>query len=228
MRGVRKLALALALVVLLAAAFSACGGDDSDSSSAASTAPAPEKNSGGDATEPDQSGKPDGGGEEESGSGGSDSAADSGGSSSGEGSASFRSPGGDNSIQDFGKEADSSEREDAAAALRAFLQARAKGDWATQCDNLAKAAIAPLEELIARSSQIKGKGCAAALEALTGGAPASTRASPLTSAGVASLRFEGDRGFALFHGAGGSDYFVPMAKEDGEWKVGAISPSEFP
>jgi hypothetical protein len=220
MRGGQKLALGLALLMLFAAVFSACGGDDSDGSSTATATTMTTPEGGGEKTaEPN-----DGGEEKES---GSDSE-DGGGASSDEGSASFRTPGGDNSIQDFGEESDSSDRTEAAATLTAFLEAREKGDWQGQCDNLAKIATAPLEELAARSPQVKGKGCAATLEAITGSAPASTRTNPLSAAGVASLRVEGDRGFALFHGAGGSDYFVPMAKEDGEWKVGAIGPSEFP
>ena len=48
------------------------------------------------------------------------------------------------------------------------------------------------------------------------------------TAGIASLRFEGNRGFALFHGAGDVNFFVPMIKEDGKWKVGAIAPTEIP
>lgn len=46
--------------------------------------------------------------------------------------------------------------------------------------------------------------------------------------GIASLRVEGDRGFALYHGAKDVGYFVPMVKEEGEWKVGALAPSDFP
>jgi hypothetical protein len=225
MRGVRKLALALALTALLAATFSACGGGDSNGSSTASTATAAPESDGGAGGKPVES---NGGGKPAKPAGVGGEKRESGGTSSDEGSASFRVPGGDNSIQDFGQEADSSERQAAAAALTAFLEAREKGNWQGQCDNLAKAAIAPLEELAKRSPQVKGKGCAATLGMLTGDAPASTRANPLTAAGVASLRVEGGRGFALFHGTGGSDYFVPMVKEGGEWKVGAIGPSEFP
>jgi hypothetical protein len=95
------------------------------------------------------------------------------------------------------------------------------------CASLAKAAVAPIEQLAARTPQLRGNGCAKVLEKLTARAPSSTRKNTL-SGGIASLRVEGDRGFALYHGTGGVDYFVPMAKEDGEWKVGAIAPSEFP
>ena len=79
----------------------------------------------------------------------------------------------------------------------------------------------------AHSPQLKGKGCAAILKTLMGQTPSSARANPMT-AGIASLRFEGNRGFALFHGAGDVNFFVPMIKEDGKWKVGAIAPTEIP
>ena len=46
--------------------------------------------------------------------------------------------------------------------------------------------------------------------------------------GIASFRVEDDRGYALYHGPKGVNYFVPMVNEDGEWKVGALAPSEFP
>jgi hypothetical protein len=206
MRGVWKIALLLAVSALLASGLAACGGGDSGDSTAASTATATEEST-------------TAAGSEDEGSGGSSSADD--------GSSSFRTPGGDNSIQDFGEEADAGELDDASTALSAYMEARAKDDWAQQCKLLAETTVAPLEQLATRSAQFKGKGCAAILEGLMSRAPASTRTNTLTH-GIASLRVEDDRGFALYHGAGGVDYFVPMVKEDGQWKLGAIAPSEFP
>lgn len=143
------------------------------------------------------------------------------------GSAAFRTPGGDNSIQNFGEEADTAEVDAATATLASYMRARAEDDWARQCATLAQVTIEPLQQLAARSPQLKGKGCAAILTALTAGTPRSTRVDTMTD-GIASLRVEGDRGFALYHGAKGVDYFVPMAEEGGEWKVGALAPTEFP
>jgi hypothetical protein len=208
MRGVWKFALLLAVSVLLASGLAACGGGDSSDSTAASTATTTQESTAGSGSE-----------SEDEGSGG--------GSSADDGSASFRTAGGDNSIQDFGEEADAAELDDAGTALSAYMEARAEDDWAKQCVLLAKTTVAPLEQLATRSAQFKGKGCAAILEGLMSRAPASTRKNSLTD-GIASLRVEDDHGFALYHGAGGVDYFVPMVKEDGQWKVGAIAPSEFP
>lgn len=252
-RGVTKLLLATALVLLLATGLAACGGDDSSDpttgsapattqGSAPTTTPEDDGSSqkekepgddrGGSTVGSDDSG-PDSGDSGSGGSGSDDSGSDSGSrdSSKGspskeEGSASFRTPGGDNSIQDYGEEAAAEERAAASAVVAGFMRARASGDWATVCDYMASATLKPLEQLASRSPQFKGKDCAAMLETLTGTAPDSTRASTL-SGSIDSLRFKGDRGFALYHGTDGQDYYLPLVKEDGEWKVGALAPSAF-
>jgi hypothetical protein len=218
------------LAALLALAAVGCGGGSDDSSTAA-----PATTGAGETTSSSQGGEDHGSAERQPGDdkggskqGGDDSS--SGGSqssSAGEGSAPFRTKGGDNSIQDFGDEADSGEREAAETNIEAYLEARAKGDWAKSCEMLAAGAIKPLEQLAQSSPQLKGKGCAAIIGALSSQLPASSRANPLTQ-GVASLRIEGDQGFALFHGPHGTDYFIPLAKEGDQWKVAALAASEFP
>lgn len=42
-------------------------------------------------------------------------------------------------------------------------------------------------------------------------------------ADVGSLRFEDDRAFILYRGAGDMVYAMQMTKEDGVWKVGGLS-----
>jgi hypothetical protein len=213
MRGVRKLLLVLALVALMATGLAACGGGDGDDSiSSSNPAPAQEKT----ATAPQRS-TPEDSAKQGS---GKDSSTD-------EGSASFRTQGGDNSIQDYGGEADRAEIDAATAVLRSYLDARASADFAKQCVYLAKGTVAPLEEFAKRSSQLKGKGCAEILSALVSNASTAALTNTLTG-DLASLRIEGKRGFALYHGDEDVDYFVPMVKEGGEWKVAALSPSEFP
>jgi hypothetical protein len=217
-----------AIIALSALGLAACGGGDSSDSTATATASqgttaASTTEDRGSAKSKKEQGDDKGGSSQ----GSDDSGTDDSGSSAGKGSAAFRTPGGDNSIQNFGDEADAAEVAAASTVLAAYLRTRAKDEWAQECAYLAKAAIAPLEELAGRSPQLKGKGCAAILAALGSGVPASARANTMTS-GIASLRFEGDRGFALYHGPKGVNYFVPMVKEGGEWKVGALAPSEFP
>lgn len=219
---------ALAIAVPLTLGLVACGGGDSTgSTSTAATGATPEptgtasgENRGASKGEK-QSGDHNGGAGE-----GSDSAQGSSPSAE-KGSASFRTPGGDNSIQNFGDEADATEAEAVSTTLAAFLQARAKDDWAGECAYLAKATMAPLEQLASSSPQLRGKDCAGILAALASGTPTSIRQNTL-SGGIASLRVQGNHAFALYHGPAGTDYFVPMTHEDGKWKVGALAPSEFP
>jgi hypothetical protein len=208
MRGGPKLALLLALAMLLATGFSACGGGDSSDSTGSSTA-ATTQDSAATTIEDKGSALARRQGKDE------------------KGAAGFIAPGGDNSIQTFGDEGSGAELDEVTAVLTGYLRARAADEWAKECGYLAKGTVAPLEQLASRSPQLKGKGCAAVLEALTGGVPAPARANTLTGA-VDSLRVEGEQGFALYHGPKGVDYYVPMAKEDGRWKVAGIGPSEFP
>lgn len=229
-----KKLLVVALVAMLAFGLAACGGGEDSSSSQATT-------TGGSATATAPSGEDNGGNrkqggdnssaDDQGGSGGSDSSAEgqsgSGGSSSDEGSAEFRTPGGDNSIQNYGDEADESELEEAENAIVGYLDARAKANWAKSCEYLAKLATEPLEKLAESSPKLKGKDCGAIVGALSGQVPKSSLASPVTE-GIASVRFKGDRGFALFHGPQGAKFFMPLVKEDGEWKVGSLVASEFP
>lgn len=211
MRRAPKPLLASLVAALFALGLVACGGDGD------STAPAT-------ATTQETSGSelPEGGSEAGEGSSG----AEAGGDGAEEASAEFRTPGGDNSIQNYGEEADEAELEAATEVLEAFLTARAASDWAGQCQYLGAVAVKPLERLAEQSPQLKGKDCAAILKTLSASLPAPTRANTLTE-GVASLRVEGDRAFALYHGPKGVDYFVSMVKENGEWKVGALAPTEF-
>lgn len=224
-----KTLLALTLAALLALAAVGCGGGEDSGTSAATTTEAAQAQGNQQADDKGRAGEKesgdDKGGSKES---GDDSSSGGGqGSSPGEGSASFRTKGGDNSIQNFGDEADESEREAAEANINGYLEARADGDWKKSCEYLAKGAVKPLEQLAESSPQLKGKGCAAIIGALSAQLPASSRANPLVGA-VAALRLEGDQAFALFRGPHDVKFFIPLAKEDGEWKVGALAASEFP
>lgn len=218
-----KILSTAAIAALLAFALVACGGGD-DETTGTTTAGTTTTEGTATAPEADDSG----GNEKQAGDeGGGDDSSSGSSSSAGEGSAAFRTPGGDNSIQDFGEEADADQLEAAEAALVGYLDARADGDWKASCEYLAEAATQPLQQLAESSPRLKGKSCAVIIGALSAEVPSSSRANPVVE-GVASLRVEGDRGFALFHGPEGADFFMTMVEEDGEWKVGALAPSEFP
>jgi len=137
------------------------------------------------------------------------------------GAAQFQSKGGDNSIQEFGQEGGSSEFARAAAVLHAYLDARASRDWETACSYLSAEVIAGFEQFAAAYAGDKQiEGCPDVLEGFSAAAgPSSLR--DAAKVDVGSLRLEGERGFLLYHGAGGDDFAFPVTQEGGEWKLAA-------
>ena len=203
-----RLALSALAIVLLALGFAACGGSG------------PPRGSTAEASNPAATTAP---------SATSTTAATTGSAvgGSGAGAAGFRVAHGENSIPDFGSEAPAAERERAAVALAAYLKARAGGEWARACVYLARSTRKRLEGYAGAAKGGSG-GCGMLLGALSTGA-AVDRADPLTGGGrVVALRVQGESAFALFYGANGSKYVMPMASERGQWKVGQVAPLAYP
>ena len=147
---------------------------------------------------------------------------------SGGGAAQFRTPGGDNSIQESGVEATAGERERAAAALHAYLDLRAAHHWAAACEYMAASLIGLLEQAVAISPRPnKPKGCPAVLKAMSKAAPRHLL-DELTAVDVGSLRLNGKRGFLLYHGPEHKDYAMLVAKEAGGWKVTTLDGNLLP
>ena len=222
--GTKTLAAIAALLVAIG--LSACGGGDGGTTSSSSSTSSP-----GDAGDGQTQAQTTGGAakKKDGGQGGQD---DNGSSStftpeqhsdSGGGSAQFKVKGGDNSVQEFGEEADASETEAAAIALHNFLDARAEGDWDAACRYLSKSTAESFEKLAARAKQIDGSGCGAILEALTNPAAKSAMKAEAKKADVGSLRIEGDRAFVIYSGTGGTVLAIAMANEDGDWKVASLA-----
>jgi hypothetical protein len=136
----------------------------------------------------------------------------------------FVAPKSDNSVPTFGSEAGASERDQAEAALKAYLQARAREDWASACRGLAKPTREGYEKLASSSAKAKAPGCAQVLAALSKGADLSD---PLTGP-LLSLRVHGANAFALFYGPHHQQYMVPMNREAGEWRPTQASPIAYP
>ncbi len=135
----------------------------------------------------------------------------------------FLVPQGDNSVPTYGNEASTSALAAAEAALAAFLDARAHGDWSTACRYLAHPTRANLERF-AKGSGGKLSGCGTVLKTFSG---SGSSASPLTQ-GLLSLRVRGSNAFALFYGPKGQKYAMPMASEGGAWKVTQLAPIAYP
>lgn len=162
-----------------------------------------------------------GGGDSDSSSDSSSSATTSTGTSSEvEASAEFFKPGSKNQFATFGSEAGAGEREAASSVLEENFKARAAADWATQCSSLTISAIKKIEQ---GAAPVGVKGCVKGLEAqalpLVKSQP--VRINTLTGP-IDALRVEGNKAIALYHGTKGVDYAIPLAKEEGEWKVDAL------
>jgi hypothetical protein len=131
-----------------------------------------------------------------------------------------------NKYAEFGQEGSDEEREAVSRVLEENLRARAAGDWASQCSSMAAAVIKEIEG--PEASKI-GSQCATLLRqlALPLRESAFARANTLTGP-VDVLMVKGPRAYALYHGAKGKDYAMPMENVDGKWKVGALLTREIP
>jgi len=221
----KTLSVALA-AFLLAVGLVACGSGGSDSSGSTSL-------EGANAGQSESGGSASGSGETTSGGGGSEGSAaqsDEAGefsakhhNDSGGGSSQYKVKGGDNSVQEFGEEAEPKEFDAAAVALHDFLDARAEGNWAAACGYMSKTITEEFEKLAAQAKQIEDKSCAGILEKLTNPAAKSEMKAEAEKANVGSLRVEGDRSFVIYTGVKGTVLAMPMANEGGEWKVASLA-----
>ena len=145
---------------------------------------------------------------------------------SGGGTAQFRTPHGDNSIQESGREASASEREVAAAALHAFYDDRAAREWGAACEHLAVNAVAAMEAAAKRAAEAGGRppleGCPEVLRAFSSAATHRSLVEAAESIDVGAFRVQGDHGVLLYHGVRGNDYAIEMLREGGSWKVAAL------
>jgi hypothetical protein len=143
---------------------------------------------------------------------------------SGSGSSQFRQKGGDNSVPDYGYEASASEREEAAQPLHAYLDSVAAHRWPAACAYVSRGVIAELEQLSQLAKQqTQVESCPEFLAALNGEGSQSALATAAAQTDVASLRVDGDRGFVIYRGAKGQGYAMPMAREQGVWRVAALA-----
>lgn len=219
------------VAALVASLLVACGGDGDSSSSTA--APVQEPSRG----EESASSKGDGDNGGEAPSGGSENGPkDSGGSGqgssaafvpkrhedSGGGAEQFHVKGGDNSIQEFGEEAEGSQLEAAAATLHNYLDARAEGNWTAACEYMSKTTVESLEKLSAQARQVGDRSCGGILEKLTNPAASQAIEAEAASADVGSLRIEGERAFVIYTGVEDAILAMPMTNEGGEWKVAGL------
>jgi hypothetical protein len=135
-----------------------------------------------------------------------------------------RSKGGDNSVQDFGSEANSADKLAVARVLTAYLGAITGGDAETACSLLSSQTAAGIERLAAGGSAgSAAKGCPAVLKQISSRLASSGQFGDLSHPRVLSVRVDGERGFIIFKGPK-EVYNMPLVSESGVWKVAAIGP----
>ena len=128
-------------------------------------------------------------------------------------------PGGDDSIQTFGEEAESSEEEEITAAMAAFLRALANRDYPAICEGLSESNRGQLEQLAKLKKEL-GTDCPSILEKLLVGPTDEPRKA--AEGTVYQVRVEGENAFILFTPLGGTaSYFVMKHDPDG-WKSTSV------
>jgi hypothetical protein len=143
----------------------------------------------------------------------------------------YRTPGGDNSLQNHGREAERDELEEAATAAHAYFASRVEKDWAKACAQLTKEQVQDLGRLASRSKQIPDEGCPGAIGTLAESLaafepPTEEETVEKSTVDADSLRVAGSEGFLLYS-AGSKRFYMTMRKEGGAWKVAALTPSAF-
>jgi hypothetical protein len=130
-------------------------------------------------------------------------------------------PGGDNSIQTYGEEAESSEEKEITTAMASFLRAMASRDYNAVCEGLSESNRGQIEQL-AKIKKELGTSCPEILKAVLVGS--TDEAKKAAEGTVYQVRVEGENAFVMFTPLGGSaSYFVMKHDPDG-WKSTSLSP----
>lgn len=131
------------------------------------------------------------------------------------------------SIETYGTEADAASEAAIAAAVTSFFAANAAGHDAEACRLLSSAARRQVSLTLGRSPELKGRGCRAILSRLFKLQRPQYRAG-IKKIKVTGARVQGDRGFALLEAKAVPADAMPVQREDGAWKVAAVTSSQLP
>jgi hypothetical protein len=124
---------------------------------------------------------------------------------------------GDNSIQTWGLEASDAKREEATAAVQAYLDARAARDWSDVCSHLAGK---PRAE---QGRYAGGAGCAKAMASFAADASSAVLRQE-AEVDVLSFRVGGGYAFLIYRRRDGV-YATALSRESGSWKIVSVTPT---
>jgi hypothetical protein len=134
---------------------------------------------------------------------------------------------GDNSIQTWGLEASAAQRRALTAIVRAFLDARARADWAGACALLAARPLAEFSQL-AGAAKPSERACARGMALAARGVPRSAFADEARIERVLSLRVGRGDAFLIYTRADGKAYATGLGHEHGAWRVISVGATPLP
>ena len=129
---------------------------------------------------------------------------------------------GDEAIDEFGEEAEGAEREEIAAAARAYFSARADGRWAQACEHLERSSWRNLTASARQLSDRPGLRCPEALAYLQEGVDPRLRREA-AEAPVAGVRVRDPNAFYVYRIPTGQEALLSMIREDGEWRARSVA-----
>lgn len=130
--------------------------------------------------------------------------------------------GGEQSIEEFGKEASGDNRRDLLVAFRAYFNAVATEDYAAACSLLS----ARVHEALAQAVRHDARPIACATSLAAALSPSATSIARQQGKGrVAKVRIDGDRAFVVFHAPGADSYQLSLNREGNAWKATTVAAS---
>lgn len=134
----------------------------------------------------------------------------------------FIVPGEDNSVPLFGHEGTRTEREQASVVITKWMRARAAEDWHADCSHFSKQYT---KILVADAHGVTGGKVTTCTQALAyfGENASGDYVNTLTGP-IDSLRVGAGHAYAQYHGKGGTDWEIPMDRENGRWLVATAAP----
>jgi len=128
----------------------------------------------------------------------------------------------DQSIQEFGAEAEEDERNEVVDALLAFVRAMGKGDYHTVCDDLNAKVAQELANFGKMQKSREAKTCPELLEQVVPH-PEAERAKHLLEGVVTKVRVKEGDAFVLLKPAGEKLSYFVLTHEGEEWKLNSIA-----
>lgn len=137
--------------------------------------------------------------------------------------------GGDNSIQTFGVEGETDQRDQALETLKTYLDAALDERWTQACEQTSREFKDQLAQMASAMGREKlgPEDCPTALPRLIRYAPRAEMRAAAAIDELLSFRVEGGYAYAIFAGVDDKVSFIAMADDEGLWKVNTVAVAPF-